>query len=43
MSTSMNDDTASVPDRTRTYVLVLIVHALAVTALWAFGHYFGAL
>jgi hypothetical protein len=43
MSTTMHDDDASVPDRSRTYVLVLVVHALAVTALWAFGHYFGAL
>jgi hypothetical protein len=28
--------------RTGTYVLVLVVHALAITALWAFGRYFGA-
>jgi hypothetical protein len=28
--------------RTGTYVLVLLVHALAITALWAFGHYFSA-
>ena len=29
--------------RTRTYVLVLVLHALTITALWAFGRYFGAL
>jgi hypothetical protein len=29
--------------RTGTYALVLLMHALVITALWAFGHYFSAL
>jgi hypothetical protein len=28
--------------RTGTYLLVLLIEALTITALWAFGHYFGA-
>ena len=30
------------PSRTRTYVLVLVLHALVVTALWTFGRYFSS-
>ena len=29
--------------RTRTYLLVLVCHAVVITALWAFGWYFSAL
>ncbi len=28
--------------RTRTYILVLLLHAAVITALWTFSHYFGA-
>lgn len=28
--------------RTRTYMLVLLLHAVVITALWAFSRYFGA-
>jgi hypothetical protein len=30
------------PTRTRTYILVLLLHAAVITALWTFSHYFGA-
>ncbi len=30
------------PRRTRTYLLVLLVETLVITALWTFGHYFGS-
>jgi len=30
------------PSRTRTYILVLLLHAAVITALWAFGRYFSA-
>ena len=28
--------------RTRTYILVLLIHAVVITALWTFSRYFGA-
>jgi hypothetical protein len=28
--------------RTGTYLLVLLIEALTIIALWTFGHYFGA-
>jgi hypothetical protein len=36
--------TADTPPRarTRTYILVLLLHAAVITALWTFSHYFGA-
>ncbi len=34
--------TTGTPTRTRTYILVLVLHAVVITALWSFGHYFGA-
>jgi len=33
---------ASPRTRTRTYILVLVLHAAVITALWTFSHYFGA-
>jgi hypothetical protein len=30
------------PARTRTYILVLVLHAAVITALWTFSRYFGA-
>jgi hypothetical protein len=30
------------PNRRRTYVLVLLIEAAVVAALWGFGRYFGA-
>jgi hypothetical protein len=29
------------PSRTRTYVLVLVLHAVTISALWALGRIFG--
>ncbi len=30
------------PSRTRTYLMVLLVEAVVVAALWTLGHYFGS-
>ena len=30
-------------NRTRTYVLVLLLEAVTIAALWTFGHHFGSL
>jgi hypothetical protein len=30
------------PSRARTYVLVLVLHAAVITALWTFGRYFSS-
>jgi hypothetical protein len=38
----MSEEPPAPANRTRTYILVLIVHAAAVIALWTLGHYFGA-
>ncbi len=38
----MTGSDAAPRSRTRTYILVLLLHAAVITALWGFGHYFGA-
>jgi hypothetical protein len=40
--TEETPSTGATPDRTRTYLLVLLVEGLVVAALWTFGHYFGS-
>jgi hypothetical protein len=42
VTASATDTAQPARSRTGTYVLVLLMHALTITALWAFGHYFGA-
>jgi hypothetical protein len=41
--TAASIDARPSKSRARTYVLVLVLEALTIAALWTFGHYFGSL